>query len=128
MISCAFSTLDDFYAVVRLAPQSAPSWATDSEFFTSITRTSDELSIVCASQSVPPGVAAEHGWRCIKLHGTFAFDQVGILASIATPLAAAGIGIFAVSTFDTDYILLKELDVDAAISALQNAGHRYVAG
>ena len=127
MISCAFSTLDELYAVVRLAPQAFPSWATDSEFFISITRTTDELSIVCASQLVPEGVAAEHGWRCVKLDGSFAFDQVGILASIANPLAAKQIGIFAISTFDTDYILLKELHLEAAISALKKAGHRHLA-
>ena len=126
MISCTFSTLAAPYSIVQLAPQPLPSWATDAGPFVSITLSADELSIVCVSQVVPDGVVADHGWRCIKLQGPFAFDQVGILASMANPLAARGIGIFAVSTFDTDYILIKEAHLQSAISALRDAGHDYV--
>ena len=125
MISCTFSTLDASYAVAQLVPQPVPSWATNAGPLVSITLSSDELSIVCVSHAVPDGVVAEHGWRCIKLHGPFAFDQVGILASIAAPLAARDIGIFAVSTFDTDYILVKDDNLHAAILALTDAGHVY---
>ena len=89
----------------------------------SITRTADEVSIVCPESVVPDGVIAERGWRVLKLRGPFAFDDVGILASFAAPLAAAGISLFAVSTFDTDYILIKSAALPAALTALRAAGH-----
>ncbi len=125
MITCTFSTLKASYSIVQLAPQAFPSWVTNAGPFVSITLSSDELSIVCVSHAVPNGVVADHGWRCIKLRGPFAFDQVGILASIANPLAAKSIAIFAMSTFDTDYILIKEANLQSAIHALRDAGHDY---
>lgn len=128
MTSLAFSVLNEHFSVVRLPPQAAPTWVSNTTSFTSMTRTADELSIVCTSPSVPEGIAAEHGWRCLKLQGPFAFDQVGVLASVAVPLAERKIGIFVLSTFDTDYILVKEHDLDAALSTLQNAGHRHMSG
>jgi uncharacterized protein len=91
-----------------------PEWATGGEFV-SITRTRDELSIVCES---PSGE-----WRCLKVEGLLNFSLVGILASLAEPLAKAGVPIFAISTFDTDHILVKAENLDRAIDALRSAGH-----
>ncbi len=99
-----------------------PEWATGT--FLSITRTPDELSIVCDQSEVPASIQAERDWRALRIKGTLDFSLTGILASIAGPLAAAGISIFAVSTFDTDYVLVKADRIDEAIGALEAAGHR----
>jgi len=94
--------------------------------FLSITRTEDELSIVCA-EDVAAGLArVDSGWRAMKVQGPFAFDQTGILASFLDPLAVAAIGIFAVSTFDTDYILVKSENLAKALAALKQAGHHLI--
>jgi len=111
------------FAVARLAPSDAiPAWATEAPI-SSVTRTRDELSIVCAASHVPPQVAAERGWRCVRVAGTIDFAATGVLASIAGPLAAAGVSIFAISTYDTDYLLVREHVLSAAIAALTAAGH-----
>lgn len=120
----AFSFLPGHFALIRLSPDAAiPAWALASTGFVSITRTTDELSVVCSSDLVPAGVESDAGWCCLKLKGPFAFDQVGVLSSFALPLAESGVAIFAISTFDTDYILLKEQQRATAIEALQSAGH-----
>lgn len=117
------AVLDDLLAVCRLdAASDVPSWATPEGFF-SVTRTADELSVVCAEGSVPGGARHEGGWRALKLEGPFEFSEVGVLASVAGPLAEAGVGIFAVSTFDTDYVLVKEERLEAAVAALRERGH-----
>src|SRR5205085_10754270 len=87
------------------ASEAIPDWATQGDFY-SVTRTSDELSVVCSHVQVPADVPCEKGWRGLKVEGPLDFGLVGILASIAAPLAAAGISIFALGTFDTDYILI----------------------
>jgi hypothetical protein len=99
-----------------------PSWV-QTEPFCSITHTPDELSIVCPATLVPAEVQADRDWRCFQLHGPFPFSLVGILNSISIPLAQAHIGIFAISTYDTDYVLVKEHDLQQAIAALTEAGH-----
>jgi hypothetical protein len=115
--------LDDRLAICRLAQVSGvPSWATSGDFF-SVTRTSEELSIVCQESIVPEDVKAVKGWRVLRVVGTFEFSMVGILASLTTPLAEAGIGLFALSTFDTDYLLVKEDDLGRAVEALRLYGH-----
>jgi hypothetical protein len=91
--------------------------------FLSITRTRDELSIVCESSRIPAGIDAEFGWRCIKVDGPLDFSLVGVLSSLAEPLARAGIPIFAISTFDTDYVLVKTANLEGAMAALESAGH-----
>jgi len=88
-----------------------------------VTRTSDELSIVCEESLVPDGVRAEQDWAALKLEGPFPFEMTGVLASFLDPLAAAKIPIFAMSTFDTDYVLVKREHLDAALQALAGAGH-----
>ena len=92
----------------------------------SVTRTSDELSIVCAQENVPSGTQAAGPWTCLKLLGPFAFELTGVLASVLEPLAASGISIFAISTYDTDYVLVREESAAAAIAALHNAGHELI--
>jgi hypothetical protein len=111
------------FAIVRLeASASVPAWVEPSEFL-SITRTSEELSIVCESSRVPLESAAERGWRCMKVDGPLEFSLTGVLASLADPLARAGIPIFAISTFDTDYLLVKTATLEAAVAALESVGH-----
>lgn len=111
------------FAVCRLEPgASIPAWAITGTFF-SITRTTDEFSIVCNQADVPEGVRCERGWRCFKLAGPIPFSTVGVLASLVTPLADAGISVFVISTFDTDYLLVKEGDVEKAVETLCQAGH-----
>ncbi len=115
--------VDGTFAINRLGGDaSIPPWATAGHFF-SITRTADELSIVCRQDAVPGGIQCERGWRCLRVTGTMPFSVVGILASLTAPLADAGISVFAISTFDTDYLLVKEDDFEKAITALQQAGH-----
>ena len=104
------------------AGDAVPSWAARGAI-TCITRTPAELSIVCAAAAVPPGVRAESGWRALVLEGPIPFTQTGVLASIATPLAEAKVGLFAISTYDTDVVLVKEADLARAIHALRAAGH-----
>ncbi len=89
--------------------------------FCSITRTADEVSIVCPLGRVPDDVRRESGWRCLKVEGPLDFALTGILASLAVPLAQAGISIFAISTYDTDYLLVK--DLDGAVATLTGEGH-----
>ena len=117
------SVLDERLAVCRLDPLAElPPWATAAPFY-SVTRTPGELSVVCPEQAVPDGVTREGGWRALKLDGTFDFGQVGVLVSVTAPLAQAGVSIFAVSTFDTDYLLVNEPQLDAAVAALRDHGH-----
>src|SRR5579864_3889220 len=111
------------YAIVRLASDATvPEWATQGDF-TSISRSPDELSIVCPAVNLPPDVHSQHHWVCLKLEGPFSFSQTGILASFIEPLASNAIPIFAISTFDTDYVFVPEEFSGAAISVLQAAGH-----
>jgi len=123
VIHLTLETLSTVFAVCRLdAAAPIPSWAYTGDFF-SVSKTSDELSIVCPQSNVPHDVKAEKNWRCLKVKGQLDFALTGILASLATPLAEAKISIFAISTFDTDYLMIKQQDFDRAISALTQAGH-----
>lgn len=106
----------------RLAPD-APLPPLDFSSFLSITRTPDELSIISSTTDVPAGARAEAGWRCLKVEGPLAFEMTGVLASLSAPLARAGVPIFVVSTFDTDYVLVKAEDLEKACSALRGEGH-----
>jgi hypothetical protein len=122
-----FSFLPDSYAIARLAPgDPLPAWALGTEGLVSITRTVDELSIVCREREVPAACQAERDRVVIRLEGPFTFTEVGVLASFAAPLAEAGVSILALSTYDTDYILLRASDRHAALAALTAAGHTLV--
>ena len=112
------SILPDCLAICRMASdQPIPAWAYKDAFFT-ISRTPDELSIVCSENSVPAGVKAEKGWRSFKVEGPLDFSLTGVLAALARPLADAKISIFAISTFDTDYILVKQEYLEQATKVL----------
>jgi len=118
-----FRRLPGSYAIVRLAPDAAvPAWATEGEF-TSITRTTDELSIVCPTENLPADLSTSPRWVCLKLEGPFPFSQTGVLLSFIEPLSSKGIPIFAISTYDTDYVLIQEDFAGAAFNILQEAGH-----
>jgi uncharacterized protein len=111
-------------AVARLGPSDAtPAWAAG-DAPTAVIRTADELTIVCPAAGVPPQVRSEGPFRTLAVRGPLDFALTGILASLAAPLAADGISIFALSTFDTDLLLVREGDLDAARAALERAGHR----
>lgn len=119
-----FAVLKGTWAVARMSPsEPIPAWASSGSGFTSITRSDEELSIVCPEPCVPPGVRVEAGWSVIKLLGPFPFSQTGVLASFAFPLAANSISIFAISTFDTDYILVRPSDLAKACEVLARSGH-----
>lgn len=110
-------------AVCRLdAAAPLPDWAMGGSF-SALTRTADELSVICPQSSVPPGVTCEPNWRALKVEGQLDFAMVGVLAGISGALADARISLFAISTFDTDYILVKETDLPGAVSALRSAGY-----
>ncbi len=121
-----FSLLPGRFAVSRLAAETPiPDWI-HSGPFSCVSRTRDELSVVSLTASVPAEVQSEKDWICLKLLGPFPFQLTGILASFLDPLAEANIPIFAVSTFDTDYILVKEDDKERALETLLEAGHQLV--
>ncbi|MEI2741918.1 MAG: ACT domain-containing protein [Candidatus Competibacter sp.] len=126
-MSQSLSVLPHSFVIARLDAQAVvPAAIWSSQGFLSVSRTDEELSVVCSEDVAVTFDKVDRGWRALKIHGPLQFDQVGILASLADPLAAAGIGIFAVSTFDTDYILVKQATLSAALSALQGAGHEVV--
>jgi hypothetical protein len=109
-------------AVCRLHPHDPlPAWVFhDEATFWSLTRTPDEMSLVCDEDSVPPSIArVEPGWRAFRVEGPIPFDATGVLASLATPLADAGIPLFALSTYDTDVVLVKEHDLERALAVLR---------
>ena len=122
--SLTLSVIEGFYAIAKLSPDAViPEWAMRGAFF-SITRTAEELSLVVAESGIPPETEASRNWRMLKLHGPFAFNEVGVLAALANPLARLGVGIFVISTYDTDYLLVQQENIPVAVEALEHAGHR----
>lgn len=117
------SILHEEFAICRLAADSiVPHWALAGSL-SSITRTPDELSIVCNQEQAPEETECDRDWRCLKVHGPLDFSMTGVMASLAVPMAEAEISIFAFSTFDTDYLMVKESDLEKAVRALTDAGH-----
>ena len=122
----ALSLLSETFAICRLGPEAdIPFWVQAGDFF-SVTRTKEELSLVCLQGIVPQGTRCEKDFRCFKVRGPLDFALTGILSSLTIPLAQAGISVLAISTFDTDYLLIKETQVDRAVQKLSQAGHRFV--
>jgi uncharacterized protein len=121
------SLLEGRFAVVQLEPNaSIPAWVLEGGFFT-VSKTSEELSIVCLESNVPTNssdLRLERDWACLKLQGPFEFSLTGILLSVLEPLAQANIGIFALSTFNTDYVLVKAEHLEKAIVVIESVGHR----
>lgn len=115
--------LKETYGVCRLSTnEEIPSWALKGDFF-SVTKTEDELSIVCLQDNIQDEVRCEKDWRVLKVEGPLDFSLVGILANISKVMADVKVSIFAISTYDTDYILLKDKDLNVAIKALKNNGY-----
>ena len=112
-------------AIARLDPTAViPEWAQAIAPLVSITRTQDELSIVCPEEWVPDSVQRSTGWFCVRVTGPLDLASVGILAALVDPLRDKGISVFALSTYDTDCLLLPEVQRADAITALEAAGHR----
>jgi hypothetical protein len=99
-----------------------PTWAVTAPFC-SITSTPDELSIVCPERHVPLETTCERGWRALKFEGPLDLELTGVLVSVAAPLAEAGVSVFAIATYDTDYVLVRESQLDLAGSVLSERGH-----
>ena len=116
--------LEETFAVCRLPCDAPiPEWA-DVGPFASITRTREELSVTCLQRGMPDDIQAERDWRCLKVEGPFDLaSTIGVMAALAVPLAEAGISLFVVSTYDTDYLLLKERQLTPAVEVLSAAGH-----
>jgi uncharacterized protein len=120
--SLRLSVLEDRLAVCRLEPGAEiPAWATAP--FSSVTRTPDELSVVCLEERVPAEITCERGWRAFRFEGPFEFGLVGVLASVAVILAESEVSILAIATYDTDYVLVQESQLDLAARALRERGH-----
>ncbi len=120
--------LDKTFSIVKILPtETIPTWANKCDVF-SITRTNEELSIVCPSECIPINeefIEVENDWKCIKVEGVLDFGLTGILASLANPLAENKISIFAISTFNTDYLLVKSHSIEKAKLVLENEGHSF---
>lgn len=115
--------LPELYSISRLGSKAPiPTWA-DGEGFVSISRSADELSIVCHQSRVPEDVQNDRDWRCVQLVGPFAFDETGIVLSVVRPLSEADLGVFVVSTFDGDFLLLKADRLPEGLAVLRGAGH-----
>jgi uncharacterized protein len=120
------SILEGRFGICRLDKNSEiPSWTRGGNFV-SITRTHEELSVVCQEKSIPTDIRAERHWNCLKIEGPLDFGLTGILSGLSRVLADCGIGIFVVSTYDTDYILVREKDLEAAVKALFDAGYTFL--
>jgi hypothetical protein len=120
----ALTLLADRYAIARLTPDApVPAWAFPARAaLASVTRTAEELSIVCRESDVPHDAApVERGWRALRLAGPIPFETVGVVAGLAAPLAAAGVPVFVLSTYDTDVLLVREADLGRARAALGGA-------
>lgn len=116
--------LPQSFAIVPLAAGSGlPWWSAASRGLLAWTRTDSEDSLVCEQRLVPDGVRAERGYRALQVAGSLPMHATGILAGLAAPLAAAGVPIFVLSTFETDYVLVPAGRLEAAVRALRTAGH-----
>ena len=125
MRSLTLSLMPQKYAVCELQPNGhIPTWALIGDFV-SLTRTEQELSVVCMQENVPDEIQAERDWRCVQVQGPFDFTVAGIHVSLAIPLAEANISILGIATYATDYLLIKENDLESAMQVLRNAGHYF---
>ena len=116
--------LPEEYAICRFSPgEEIPSWAFSAiSDFVSVSRSRTELSVICAADAVPGALSDGISWRCMHVAGSSGLDEPGVLVSVADPLAAAGISVFVIATYDTDYLLVT--DIEAAMRALRAAGHQ----
>jgi hypothetical protein len=119
----ALTVQQPLLAIVQLPAGSGVPWWSAASCFLSFTRTTAEDSLVCEEVRVPEGVAAHKGFRALRVDGRLPFHLTGVLASLANPLAEADVPIFAISTGDTDYVLVPETMLARAVAALREAGH-----
>ena len=118
------ASLQDVYAVCQLRSQkSVPDWVFQGDFY-SITRTPEELSIICPQEYVPEDITCQPGWRVLKVEGPFNFNEIGVLASLTGPLAAAQLSLLTISTYDTDYLFIQGENFEQAVKVLSAAGHQ----
>jgi hypothetical protein len=123
--SLTLNLLPGTFAVCQLPPESlAPEWLTGA--LVSVTRTDEEMSVVCEEACVPEGVKRQGDFRCLKVTGPLAFATTGVIAALAGPLADAGISVFPLGTYDTDYLLVRQVDLERATATLRGTGHRVV--
>ena len=117
---------EGLFAICRLDPgDDVPSWSSGSSFL-SVTRSRDELSIVCSQQAIPQTIRCSRNWRLLRIEGVLDLQLTGVLSSLLSPLAVAGVNVFALSTFDTDYVMLPEQMLDRACKVLKTEGHRLI--
>lgn len=118
----SYSLLQDTFAICRMDKNaSLPGWAVGGEFW-SVSRTPDELSVVCPQGSVPADVDHEAGWKCLKVDSPFQFDLAGMILSMAAPLAEAEMDLFVVATHDSDYLMVREKDLERTTAEIARAG------
>ena len=121
--SCELVVLQKNYGICKLgSKEPVPAWVDDGDFW-SVSRTREELSIICEERLIPSSANAEGGYSCLYVLGPLGLTMVGVWASLTTSLADAGISVFAISTFDTDYLLVREAELPDAIDALRESGH-----
>lgn len=125
MNGTVLTVLDGRFALCRLpADAEVPAWVTHADAFLTVSRTPTELSIVADERAVPAELDAQRGYRALRVEGPLPLELVGVLAAIASPLAAAGVPIFPIATYDTDYLFVAGADLARAVAALEAAGHR----
>jgi hypothetical protein len=118
------SVLHDTFVVCRLAASApVPPWAVDAAGFVSVTRTDDELSIICSERHAPHDTAVPVRWRALKVHGPLPFETIGVLSTLTHALAAASVSLLAIATHDTDYLFVRSAELAHAVRALRHDGH-----
>jgi hypothetical protein len=116
------SVLPERLAICRLdASAAVPPWA-EQGTFVSVTRTREELTVICPENHITPDIEASRGWRAFKLEGPFDLELVGLLVSVAAPLAQAAVSILPLGTYETDYVLVRQTQLESAIRALRFSG------
>ena len=123
MLAMRLNLFPDQFAICQLAAsEGLPSWASDSSFVVQA-RDARESTVVCQQRLVPPHITAARNWKCFQVDGVLDFSLVGIISSLTSALAVNNISVYVVSTFSSDYLLIREADLENAIQAWQNAGH-----
>jgi hypothetical protein len=126
MRNLTLSQLEGDFAICKFeSDMLSPGWAAGGSFY-SITRTPDELSIICPHEQVPEHIQHQSGWKILKIEGPFEFNEIGVLASLTAPLADAQISLLTISTFDTDYLMIQEGEFTHALRVLKAAGHNFI--
>lgn len=125
MTAVPFIHYEGEYAMAKLPLDASVPAAVFTGRMGAVIKTDDELTVICDTKNAPVGAQIDSGWACLKVLGPMAFDVVGVMGSLSGALAAAKISLIAVSTFDTDYVLVKRENIEGAVKALVNAGHDF---